>query len=276
MPFAPASVVVLAVVLGKSPDGGAPPLPRLIVPPAAPQPPPGDEIVLRPAGDGSGDLIYDGTRFRARVAPDGSVSFDAKRVTDFTLLPFLPMRAQLGVPSLQSSLKMLLKGKPPPPPPEPDERGPPPETTQVIPEVSRYRPDPREGCRTCVWQGKPMLFSAVGRFDATDEVTRMSGKDPLRFEKANFLAVTRDRRIQMAAKACADDIRRAASELPGRLKAIACDGRLSQADKRAILIALRAEMDTGTAPGIEAAARIGEFLMQFDSKPDAVECKPAR
>jgi hypothetical protein len=274
MPFGSASVVVLAVVLGKSPDG-ATPLPRLIVPPPAPQPPPGDEIVLRPAGDGSGDLMYDGKRFRARVAADGSVSFEAKRITDFTLLPMLPMRTQLGVPSLQSSLKMLLKGKPPPPAPEPDERGPPAETTQVIPEVSRYRPDPREGCRTCKWEGRPMLFSAVGRADATDEVMRMSGQDPLRFEKANFLAATRERRIQMAAKVHADNIRRAASELPARLKDIACDPRLSPADRRGILIALRDEMATDTTPGSDAVARIGEFLMQHDGK-DGVVCKPPR
>ena len=65
--------------------------------------------------------------------------------------------------------------------------------------------------------------SALGRFDLTDELTRFSGQDPNRFQKATFLAATRDRRIQMAVRTHAANIRRATAELPARLQAIACD-----------------------------------------------------
>ena len=77
----------------------------------------GHEIVLRPAEDGSGDLLYDGRGFRARVAPDGGVKFDDKKVTGLTPLPWLPEPVRYGVPSLQSTLRNALQGKPPPPAP---------------------------------------------------------------------------------------------------------------------------------------------------------------
>jgi hypothetical protein len=276
MAVAPASVVILAAVFGQSPEVVSPvaprPVPKLLAPMPAPRPPADEEIILRPAGDGSGDLVYEGSSLRARVAPDGSVSFDAKRVTNWTSLPWLPMRVQFGVPSLQSSLKMFLKGKPPPAAPERDERGPPPETTQVIPLVSSYRPDPREDCRTCKFDARLLVGNATGRFDVTDELSRMNGNDPLRLEKARFLAGTREARMKMAAKAHADNIRRAASELPARLQAIACDARLFAAERRAILVALRDEMNT-SADGRQAAARISDFITRFD-RPDAgvIDC----
>ena len=285
MAFAPASVWILAVVLGQSPEPVTPvppatpatkSAPRLLAPLPPPRPERGEEYVLNPAGDGSGDLIYDGSRFRARVAADGSVTFDDKRVTALSGLGWLPAPAQFGVPSLQLSLKMLLKGKSPPRPPEPDDSRPPPETTQVIPEVTRYRPDPREGCRTCGFEVRPVLVNAVGRFDLTDELVRMNGKDPLRYEKARFLVATREARFKMAAKAHADNIRRAKSELPLRLHAIACAPELSVAEKRGILMALRDEMNT-TTEGIEAAARIREFLIRFDAAAGSgVTCPGAR
>jgi len=184
-------------------------------------------------------------------------------------MAWLPMRVQLGVPSLQSSLKMFLKGKPPPSPPERDDRGPPPETTQVIPLVSSYRPDPREGCRTCTFDARLLVITGTGRFDVTDELSRMNGNDPRRLEKARFLAATREARIKMAAKAHADNIRRAGSELPGRLQAIAWDARLSAAEKSAILGALRDEMNT-SADGREAAARISDFVTRFDRRDAGV------
>lgn len=273
MAVAPASVAVLAAVFGQSPEVVTPiaprPVPKLLAPLPAPRPPADEEIVLRPAGDGSGDLVYEGMGLRARVAPDGSVRFDDKRVTDVNPMAWLPMRVQLGVPSLQASAKMFLKGKQPPPPPDRDDRGPPPETTQVIPLVSSYRPDPREGCRTCTFDVRPQVMNTTGRFDLTDELSRMNGKDPRRLEKARFLAATRETRTKMAAKTYADDIRRAAAELPARLHAIACDARLSAAEKRAIIAALRDEMNA-SAEGREAASRISDFLTRFDRGDAAV------
>ena len=277
MAGAPASVVILVAVFGQSPEIVSPvaptPAPKLLAPLPALRPPADEEIVLRPASDGSGDLVYDGRGIRARVAPDGSVRFDDKRVTNLNPMAWLPMRVQFGVPSLQSSVNMFLKGKPAPAPPKGDDRGPPPETTQVIPLVSSYRPDPREDCRTCTFDVRPLVMNATGRFDLTDELSRMKGNDPRRLEKATFLTATRETRAKMAAKTHADNIRRAASELPARLKAIACDGQLSAAEKRAILTALRDEMNT-SAEGRDAAARIGDFLARFGrGDASATDCQ---
>ena len=71
-----------------------------------------------------------------------------------------------------------------------------------------------------------MPVQGIGRFDLTDELTRFSGKDPNRQQKAMFLASTRDRRIQMAVKTHAANIRtRPRRAARARLQAIACDDR---------------------------------------------------
>src|SRR5436190_12253327 len=135
--------LVLPVLLAS--DGGADatpaasPAPALIPRPVSrrheERPP---RIDLRAAKDGSGDLLYETSGFTARVAPDGSVTFKDKHISGLSFVPFLPKRAQLAVPSLQSSLKMFLRGKPPlePPPSELDQGLPPPETTKLVPDVS--------------------------------------------------------------------------------------------------------------------------------------------
>jgi hypothetical protein len=272
---APALVAFLVAVLGQSPQATTPvvpaapppdePQPSLLAPVQAPAPEPVGEIVLRPADDGSGDLIYDGRGFQARVAADGGVKFDDKQVTGLTPLPWLPEPVRYGVPSLQSTLQMALQRKPPLPAPAPDTSSPPPETTSVIPEVSRYRPDPRESCYRCSLDyQQPALVSALGRFDAGDELARLNGQDPHRVEKASFLAATRGARVQMAATVHAQNVRQAMAELLARLDAVACDPRLSTAQKQATLVALRDEMDT-SAEGREAADRISNFLTRFET-----------
>ncbi len=226
-------------------------------------------LELKEAKDGTGDLVYDGNGFTARVAPDGSVRFSEKRLTGLSPLPFLPMRANMPVPSLQSSLKGLLQGRNPPPvpPSELDQGLAPPETKQVIPQVSRYRPDPREDCRMCStgFFEVAVPVNWVGRFDLTDELTRFSGKDPSRQQKAVFLVMTRDQRMQMAVKTHVANIRRASAELPGRLQAIACDDRLTYKERRTILAALAKEMDTATPEGANAGKTIDAFVARFDA-----------
>jgi hypothetical protein len=227
-----------------------------------------ERIDLKEANDGSGELLYEGAAFTARVAPDGSVRFTDSRVPGRSLLPWLPMQAQMGVPSLQSSLKMLLKGRSPPPasPTEIDQGLAPPETKQLIPEVSRYRPDAREGCRACpAFNEVAVPFQGMSRFDLADELTRFSGKDPNRQQKAMFLASTRDRRIQMAVRTHAANIRRASADLPAQLQAIACNDQLSYKERRAILVALGKEMDGTTAEGAGAAKTISGFVARYDT-----------
>lgn len=273
------AAVALPMLLAADASGGAPqarPSPLLLAPqPRQATAEGAQRIDLKDAKDGSGDLLYETTGFTARIAPDGSVSFKDRRVSDPSLLPFLPMRTQFAVPSLQSSLKGLLKGKAPPAPgpSELDQGLAPPETKQVIPDVSRYRPDTREGNRLDQnYMGIPVI-GGIGGFDAADELTRFSGKDPNRFGKANFLAATHDRRIAMAVKMHAVYIRQAVAELPGRLQAIACDERLSYRERRAILAALAAEMDTSVPEGAQSATAIKSFLVRFDA--GEVACKTA-
>src|SRR5215831_119758 len=226
-----------------------------------------EQVELQDAKDGSGDLLYQGNGFSARVAPDGSVTFSDKNLSGLSPIPWFPMKSRMPVPSLQSSLVSLLKGKKPPKPPpsELDVGLPPPETKQVNPDVSRYRPDPRENCRECTFNSLAIPVQGLGRADVNDLVERFSGKDPHRYQKAMFLAATYERRVHMAARMHATNIRRASDELPGRLQAIACDDRLTHKERRAIIAALATEMDQATPEGRAAAISINRFLGQFDA-----------
>jgi hypothetical protein len=228
---------------------------------------------LRPVHDGTGDLVYEESSFVARVSVDGVVSFrDKGRKLSFWP-PFLPVkRATPGVPSLQASLSALVRGRKPPA----TEGEPPPDDSYlIIPQVTPYRPDPREGCPSCnAFQPFVLPLNVTGKLDLTEELIRFSGGDPHRIEKARFLTATRERRIRMAVSAHADWIRRATAELPARLEEIACDERRSRGERRAILRALRDEMN-GSPEGRAAAAAISERLDRFDS-PDAGEGCPGR
>jgi len=249
----------------------APQAPPLIQPAAPQRVPEPQRIDLKDAKDGTGDLVYETSAFTARVAPDGSVAFKDKRVSGLSQFPWFPMGdAPMAVPSLQASLKNLLKGRgPPAPPPSALDQGlAPPETRQVIPEVSRYLVDTRDSCRSNYCSNfmdlaLPVQF--LGRFDVSDELTRFSGQDPARFQKATFLAATHERRVQMATRTHAANIQRAAAELPIQLQIIACDTRLTYRERRAILVALAREMDPNTPEGATAAATITTFVAGFDA-----------
>lgn len=272
--FAAVLPVLLAADAGgqAAPAPAAQPAPPLLAPaPAPPQRAPADQgerIVLKEASDGSGDLVYEATGFTARVAPDGSVRFTDKRTTGKSPIPWWPMKTMMPVPSLQSSLTNLLKGKGPPPqsPTEEDVGLAPPVTKQLIPEVSRYRPDAREGCRECAaFNELAVPIQGFGRFDLTDELVLFSKRDPYRQQKAFFLASTRDRRIEMAVRTHAVNIRRANSELPAQLEGIACADQLTYKERRAILVALGREMDTTTPEGASASKLIAGYVAQFDA-----------
>jgi hypothetical protein len=270
-----ATPIALAIHVLLTADVDGAPRPRSLLDPipGLKRPPPEEVYQLREAKDGTGELVYDESGFTARVAQDGSVRFIVKRERSLHLFPPLPKRKSihLGVPSLQSSLNAALQGHTPSAPRPPDDGSPPPETTMVIPEVSRYRPDPREGCRYC-GMFPPVYPNVTWRVDVTDELMRMSGQDPYRYQKAKFLVATTDLRSRMGAKTHAENIRDAITELPARLVSIACDERLSPRDRRAILEALRAELDAGTPAGRLAAGRIETFLTARFGQPET--CAP--
>jgi hypothetical protein len=250
-----------AAPLAPAPAGPAPPAraaarpqaPPLVTAPAADATTGYD---LRPTNDRSGDLLYEGPFFSARVGVDGTVKFGGRHSGQpLWWPPFFPVPIDNGRPSLQSTLSAALGGK----------KQPKVETDKVvdesfliIPNTTRYRPDAREGSRVSF---TPLIpFGASGYGDLTDALTQVAGEDPHRLEKARFLAATRDLRVRRAARAQAQWIREAAADLPRRLEAIAVDERLTVGERRALLEALAAEMDD-TPAGRDAAGRIRAFTV---------------
>ncbi len=224
-----------------------------------------DEYRLRRADDGSGDLVYEGEGFTARVARDGSVRFRDRHLA-FTVLPLLfgGASGKPAVPSIEGMLRHLKGPRPSPPSDEQVAES----STRYgsrlpIPEVTPYRPDPREACQypsPCFWHAPAVLVSVSVGFDLTDELMRMSGQDPYRFAKARFLAGTREMRAELGARAHADDLRRSIVDLPRYVQTIACDPTRSLAERRALLAALRTELDAATPEGRAAAAVIDRRL----------------
>jgi hypothetical protein len=67
----------------------------------------------------------------------------------------------------------------------------------------------------------------------------------------------------MAARAHAEDLRNSVTGLSEQLGTISCDGRLTIAERRAIIEALRAELDTSTPEGHAAEVEIARFLARY-------------
>ncbi|HTA19291.1 MAG TPA: hypothetical protein VK989_08360, partial [Polyangia bacterium] len=140
----------------------------------------------------------------------------------------------------------------------------------LVPRMSPYRPDPSEACyypMDCYFQAAVVLVGVGGTFDLTDELYRLSGKDPYRHEKARFLAATRELRGGLSARAVAGDVRRASAALMERLRSIACDDSRSVAERRAFVEALRREMDGDTDDARAAVETIARFIAtHFDAQ----------
>lgn len=232
-----------------------------------------DVYDLRPAGDGSGDLLYDATTFSARVARDGSVTFKDVRIRMLKLFePFLPKAGPRNVPSLFTTINSLARNRGVP---TVDENAQTDDSYLIMPNQTRYRPDWREGCRNCPrpYADAVPVMAVGGRFDLTDEVMRFSGQDPYRYEKAKFLAGTRELRVGMAVKTHRENLRRAAEALPPLLEQLACDAGRSFPERRAIIEKLREELDDATAEGHAAAELMTTFLSRrFGTDGGAPTC----
>jgi hypothetical protein len=240
---------------------------QLLLPALGTAPPRSDQYELRPAGDGSGDLVYDGSAFTARIAADGVVTFHDRRVSLLSPLAILkPVAAPRNVPSLQGTVVGMMKnGRPPPV----NDRAQNDSSFLLVPPLSPNHADPREGCKNCGFDDP--LFSLVAwRFDVTDEVMRLSGQDPNRYAKARFLLATRDTRARRAAEFHAESIRAARDRLPPLLEQIAADDRRSPRERRSVLLSLRDQLD-GDSPEAHAAARtIDAFVTaRFPPRPAA-------
>jgi len=95
-------------------------------------------------------------------------------------------------------------------------------------------------------------------FDATDEYLRRLGRDPARDAKAAFLTGTFDLRMKMALDARRGLRRAALAELPARLDELWRDDRLTAAERRHLLHAIRDELGNGTNNS-EARAIVRDF-----------------
>jgi hypothetical protein len=267
-------VALLALVLCAAADGGVPSsLPSLLAPigPATKKNVAADRpYELR--REKNGELVYEAAGFTARIARDGTPRFVDKHftlITPWSFLPFAPLPTPRGRASLQSSFEDLLaRRNPRRDAPEDPRSDVPAAPLPLKPTMSPYRPDPAEACqypRSCWFDAGIVIVGLGGTLDVTDALTRLSGKDPYRHEKARFLVATSELRAGLSARFMADTIRREAAALPARLEAIACDGRLTVRERRALIEALRQEMDGDTPAARSAVAVITRFLETLDA-----------
>ncbi|HEY2899516.1 MAG TPA: hypothetical protein VGL59_02990 [Polyangia bacterium] len=265
MPFAYSLLTVALLALAdadQAPPLGKPAAASSARPPSLLRPPTGTPVTGEPTADqyrlqrakgSSGDLLYDASGFKARIARDGTVAFSDKHISGLRFIPIVPQSAPGNVPTLQGVILGRGRRDPKAPPADPIAD----ETRYPATSVSRFRPDPREACqypRPCFFDAAAVVVGASGGADLTDEVMRMSGKDPYRYAKARFLTATREMRIRMAGRAHAEDVQRSTVELPRRLDQIVCDSRLSVGERRGIIQALRAELDSSPDAQSSAAA----------------------
>jgi hypothetical protein len=248
-----------------------PPLPLFVLPKRyLDESPPGKSFTLVPAKDGSKDLVAETPEFTARVAPNGDVRFE-DHPAKLSLRPPLPEPVRPGTPTIESVLRGRLKILPSSADRGFEDRPEYRPHDSVIPTPSPYHPDVREECqhpRPCHLDLKPLYFNAGGKFDLTDTLERLRGREPNRYEKARFLALTRELRIQMAVQAHAERLRLALVALPDTLRAIACDEGRPVAERKAILEALQDEMDASLEQGRTSAVQIRAFLARWQEHRD--------
>ena len=272
-----------APAAGKGPAASGKP-PSLLAPLPTPPAAAAEAYELRRAQDGSGDLLYRAPGFDARIYRDGSVRFTDRHMS-FRFLPWLPYRTNARTPTIQSLLRGALDKTAPASrtatgPGAPN--GPNGAAGAVraydpapvyVPAMSPFRPDPNEGCRypkPCFFDAPVLLLSVAGTFDVTDELMRLGGQDPYRYEKARFMKGTGELRSRLAARAHADDLRDASDQLPRHLEEIAANPELTPGERRATIEALGREMDPATPEGRKARAVIDAFLRaRFSAVPAA-------
>jgi hypothetical protein len=235
---------------------------------------PGPEIdsppyTLKPAKDGSGDLVAEALAFTARIAPDGVVHFEDHPRKLSLRPPWLPVPTPAGTPTIEALVREKLKVSPTQlAAPRDSERSRP--LDSILPQVSPYRPG-----LECVYPMPcflglgPVPLNTTGKFNLTDELERQRGHDPQSHEKARFLAETRELRIQLAVRANAERILAQRERLPDILRAVACDDTRSPADRKAILEAMLNEMNSEMSEGGAASDQIRAFLSRWPEGRDA-------
>lgn len=235
-------------------------------PPAwAPQVPPGHlapaqpHFVLQPDKE-SGGYRCKTAGFTAIIHDDGSVDFRSHRKVELLPFPlnFKPLALPSGTPDLVGELHRVLQGEPARKPGRMEGAAPP-----LYPAYAR---DILELCSSpqsrCFFdqRGQIMVANASGPLDLGEEVMRMLGEDPAKFEKARFLSATTGLRTRMAERKRKSELQRALEDMPAMLNRIWRTPMLTREERLAIVRSLLPEIDD-TAPGAESArAQIQAFL----------------
>jgi hypothetical protein len=235
-------LVLLAQDAGVAPAPSFQPVPTAVAP----------EPRYRLLATREGGYEYQDSRFTARIAPDGTVSFDDRRVRGrFYVAPVLPLDVGPATPSLESTLRDVMAGrKPVRPPVEPRIPAPLPPTGPMTEADLRgmeeyYYPVP--------------FYRVLGAVDLTDEYYRMLDEDPYGYEKARFLASTFEIRLGMAARSQLHDLRRSLHELPLRLDRLWNTTSYPPGARRLIICALFDEL-RGQENATEARNVIETFV----------------
>jgi hypothetical protein len=227
---------------------------------------------LKTAKDGSGDLVAEAPAFTARIAPDGTVRFEDHPRTISLRPPWLPTPTPAGTPTLEGLLRKKLKVGSLQLAATADSERPRP-LDSIIPPSSPFHPGIE--CvypMPCYLGLKPMPLNATGKFDLADELERRHGRDPQRYEKARFLAETRELRIQLAVSANKQRLTEQRDRLPDILRAIACDDDRPIGERKNILEALLDETNSEMPEGRNAIEQIRAFLSRWLERDGGLLC----
>ncbi len=255
---------VLLFALLAAVDAGAHSVPPAAVPGAEPAsrrtlPPGPARYDLRRAADGGYE--YQDSRFLARVAADGHVTFsDRHGKTGIRWLPFLPTPHPAGTKTLEGAVRGMLGGQ--------NSRRAAATGQETVDSPAPRVPMPVLSSRDPNAQalGYPRvplsLVDAAGTFDLYDEYLHLLGEAPYSAEKGRFLTLTFDQRIGMATAAQVRTRKQAAAALPQTLETIWRDPEFSVRERKRIVCLLWAETDGKTAAGQRARAEIVAFAFR--------------
>jgi hypothetical protein len=240
------------VFLAATPDAGS--ARDAAVPAWAPQPKAADTsdgiYGLRKWGRG---YLYEDSKFEARVAPDGTVSFKDRRGDATVFTPF----SWVGKTRAQQRREAV------------ERAGRDPAAYRQTPWIAPREPPtrardvpPEEICppgSSCYALPMPSAVEVQGSFDLTDELMRSLGKDPHALDKARFLSATFEFRIKLAIEERKRLMKKALDDLPAYLVDVWADTRYSPRERRRLLYELWVEMDR-TPEGERAAKTIDDFI----------------
>jgi hypothetical protein len=232
----------LLALLALAPVSGRADPPAVPLGPTARSQPAGYQL-KREEGHG---WVYDGGAFVARIAEDGTVRFDDKRVSIGLALP-VPLPLPPGTPTVEGSLRKLVN-------PRAQRRR---EVESApMPDRDPFHPQTAEWCtypHPCHFQARVLLINVRGTADVTDEVMRIGRQDPYRSQKASFLSSTAAFRQDLAGRAAARARQQALEAVRARLVELERDPKLAPAQRRAAMEAMIADLDPD--PAVAAPAR---------------------